>query len=150
MSNDTLRSVDIERTSAGRYLVRNDRGGSIPVGHGGDDSFTPVELLLAALGGCTAIDVDLATSRRTEPDEFRVRVTGDKIQDEAGNRMQNLRIEFTVTFPPGEAGDAARKVLPRAARRSHDRLCTVSRTVERGTPVTVAITPDSAAEPATG
>src|SRR3954471_5076926 len=112
MTDDTVRSVDIERISAGQYLVRNVRGGSIPVGHGGDDSFTPVELLLAALGGCTAVDVDLATSRRTEPDEFRVRVTGDKIQDESGNRMEHLRIEFIVSFPAGEAGDAARQILP--------------------------------------
>jgi putative redox protein len=141
MSDDTFRSVDIERTSAGQYIAHNVRGGSIRVGRGGeDDSFTPVELLLAALGGCTAIDVDLATSRRTEPDEFRVRVTGDKIQDESGNRMENLRIEFTVTFPAGEAGDAARQVLPRAARVSHDRLCTVSRTVELGTPVAISAT----------
>lgn len=143
MSDDTFRSVDIERTSAGQYLARNVRGGSIRVGRGGgDDSFTPVELLLAALGGCTAIDADLATSRRTEPDEFRVRVTGDKIQDESGNRMENLRIEFTVAFPAGEAGDAARTVLPRAVRVSHDRLCTVSRTVELGTPVAIAIASD--------
>lgn len=142
MSDDTLRSVDIERTSAGRYIARNVRGGSIPVGTGGDDSFTPVELFLAALGGCTAIDVDLATSRRTEPAEFRVWVTGDKINDESGNRMENLQVEFIVTFPAGEAGDAARKVLPRAVRISHDQLCTVSRTVERGTPVATTIAAD--------
>jgi len=140
MSDDTFRSVDIERTGAGQYLARNVRGGSIRVGRGGDDSFTPVELLLAALGGCTAIDVDVATSRRTEPDEFRIRVTGDKIQDESGNRMENLRIEFSVRFPAGDAGDAARQVLPRAVRVSHDRLCTVSRTVELGTPVAAGIT----------
>jgi putative redox protein len=144
MSDDTLRSVDIERISAGRYLARNARGGSIRIGGGGDDDgFTPVELLLVALGGCSAVDVDMATSRRTEPDEFRVRVTGDKIQDGSGNRMDNLRIEFTATFPAGEAGDAARQVLPRAARISHDRLCTVSRTVERGSPVTIVITSDT-------
>ncbi len=151
MSGDTFRSVDIERTSAGQYIARNVRGGSIRVGHGADDagadddSFTPVELLLVALGGCTAIDVDLATSRRTEPDEFRIRVTGDKIQDESGNRMENLRIEFSVRFPAGAAGDAARQVLPRAVRVSHDRLCTVSRTVELGTPVAAAITSESPA-----
>jgi putative redox protein len=142
MSDDTFRSVDIERTSVGRYVVRNVRGGSILIGTGGDDSFTPVELLLAAIGGCTAIDVDLITSRRAEPSEFSVRVTGDKIRDEAGgNRMTNLTVEFTVTFPYGEAGDAAREVLPISVQMSHDRLCTVSRTVELGTPVSTVIVP---------
>ncbi|SCL14396.1 Uncharacterized OsmC-related protein [Micromonospora rhizosphaerae] len=142
MTDDTFRAVDIERTSVGRYVARNVRGGSISVGTGDDDSFTPVELLLAAIGGCTAIDVDLITSRRAEPSEFTVKVMGDKIRDEAGgNRMENLRVEFVVTFPDGEAGDAAREMLPRSVQMSHDRLCTVSRTVERGSPVSTVIVP---------
>ncbi|MFC7549558.1 OsmC family protein [Plantactinospora sp. GCM10030261] len=136
MADESLRSVDIERSSAGRYVVRNARGGTISIGTGKDDDFTPVELLLAALGGCSAVDVDLVTSRRAEPDEFRVRVTGDKIRDETGgNRMRNLRVEFAVAFPDGPAGDAAREAVPRTMRLSHDRICTVSRTVEAGTPV---------------
>jgi uncharacterized OsmC-like protein len=139
MTDDTLRSVDIERTSVGRYIARNVRGGSIPVGRGEDDSFTPVELLLAAIGGCTAIDVDLVTSRRAEPTGFTIRVTGDKIRDEGGNRMENLRVEFIIAFPEGDGGDAAREALPRAVQQSHDRICTVSRTVELGTPVSVTV-----------
>jgi uncharacterized OsmC-like protein len=139
MTDDTLRSVDIERVSTGRYVARNVRGGSISIGSGEGDTFTPVELLLAAIGGCTAIDVDLITSKRAEPGEFVVTVTGDKIKDAGGNRMTNLRVEFTVTLPDGEAGDAARQMLPRAAQMSHDRLCTVSRTVELGSPVSTAI-----------
>ena len=140
MTDDTLRSVEIERTSIGRYVVRNVRGGSIPLGTGEDSGFTPVELLLAAIGGCTSIDVDLITSRRAEPTEFVVTVTGNKIRDEAGgNRMDNLAVEFTVRFPDGPAGETAREALPRAVRMSHDRLCTVSRTVELGTPVSNTI-----------
>jgi uncharacterized OsmC-like protein len=49
--------------------------------------------------------------------------------------MTNLDVEFDITFPAGPAGDAARTVLPKAVEMSHDRLCTVSRTVELGTPV---------------
>ena len=142
MAKDTLRSVHIERTAAGQYLVRNARGDSLTVGSGAEGSFTPVELLLAAIGCCTAIDVDVVTSRRAEPDEFTVTVTGDKIRDAAtGNRMENLAARFTVSFPEGEAGDAAREVLPQAVRISHERVCTVSRTVELGTPVSMIIGP---------
>ncbi|MFI7576108.1 OsmC family protein [Micromonospora sp. NPDC049497] len=138
MSDDTFRSVEIERTSVGQYVVRNARGGSMSMGAGGDASFTPVELLLAALGGCTAIDVDHITSRRAEPTRFTVDVTGDKIRDETGgNRMQNLRVEFAVTFPAGADGDRAREAVPRSLQQSHERLCTVSRTVELGTPVSI-------------
>ncbi|MEW2382791.1 OsmC family protein [Micromonospora sp. NPDC047707] len=136
MSEDTFRSVEIERTSVGRYVARNVRGGSLPMGAGEDASFTPVELLLAAIGGCTAIDVDHITSRRAEPTRFTVKVSGDKVRDETGgNRMRNLTVEFTVEFPMDEDGDKARAALPRSLQQSHDRLCTVSRTVELGTPV---------------
>jgi putative redox protein len=136
MADDTLRSVTLRRTSLGQYEVRNARGGTITVGVGDGSDFTPVELLLAALGGCTGADVDHITSKRAQPDDFSVHVTGDKVRDDTGgNRLVNLAVELRVTFPAGAAGDAARKVLPRAARMSHDRLCTVSRTVELGTPV---------------
>jgi putative redox protein len=139
VADTSLRSVVIERTSVGRYAVTNARGGSIAIGTGEGADFTPVELLLAALGGCTGADVDLITSRRAEPEQFTVRVSGDKVRDEDGNRMENLTVEFTVRFPEGPAGDAARQMLPIAVQRSHDRLCTVTRTVERGTPVRVSV-----------
>ncbi|WP_212988026.1 OsmC family protein [Actinoplanes auranticolor] len=136
MTDESLRSVEIERTGAGRYDVRNVRGGTIALGTGDDDRFTPVELLLAALGGCTGIDVDLVAGRRAEPTRFVVRVRGDKVRDEAGaNRMENLEVEFDVEFAAGADGDRAREAVPRLIRQSHDRLCTVSRTVELGTPV---------------
>ena len=145
MADDTQRSVNLQRTSLGRYEVRNARGGTITVGTGDGADFTPVELLLAALGGCTGADVDYITSKRAEPDSFVVHVTGDKVRDEAGgNRLINLTIALDVTFPEGPAGDAARKMLPRAAQMSHDRLCTVSRTVDLGSPVETRITPSSA------
>ncbi|TDU84333.1 putative OsmC-like protein [Kribbella voronezhensis] len=138
MGDDTLRSVHFERTENSKYLVHNVRGGTLSVGSGGetDTDFTPVELLLAAIGACSAIDVDVVVSRRAEPTEFSAVVRGDKIRDpEQGNRMENLAVEFTIRFPEGEAGDKAREALPRAVKMSHDRLCTVSRTVELGTPV---------------
>jgi uncharacterized OsmC-like protein len=42
---------------------------------------------------------------------------------------------FDLQFPEGEAGDAARAVLPDAIAKSRDRICTVSRTVALGSPV---------------
>ncbi|WP_007024885.1 OsmC family protein [Saccharomonospora iraqiensis] len=138
--DDTLRSVSIERVSTGRYVARNARGGTLPLSSNDDADFSPVELLLAAIGGCTAVDTDVVTSRRAEPTEFTVTVSGDKIQDkETGNRMENLAVTFRVAFPEGDDGDRARDVLPRTVRLSHDKLCTVSRTVELGTPVDTTI-----------
>jgi uncharacterized OsmC-like protein len=130
--SETLRFIDMEKIGEGRYKAVNRRGGVLPVGGGDDPDFTPVELLLTALAGCVAIDVDLITGKRAPAEPFRVRCEGDKIRDEQGNHMTNLKITLDLTFPEGEAGDAARGVLPRTMEQVRDRLCTVSRTVAIG------------------
>jgi uncharacterized OsmC-like protein len=131
------RSVEITRVEKGLYEVTNVRGGRMRMGGGGDtDDFTPVELLLAAIAGCSGTDVDFITSKRAEPIEFTVTGEGDKIRDDEGrNTMENLTVTFHLRFPEGEAGDRAREMLPRAIAMSHERLCTVTRTVVAGTPV---------------
>jgi uncharacterized OsmC-like protein len=139
VAQDTHRQVSIARDAAGKYTVTNERGGTLPVGTGSDGEFTPVELLLAAIGACTAVDVDVLTSRRAEPTAFTVEVGAEKIRDAVGSRLTDIAVTFHVAFPEGEGGDAARKLLPGAVRRSHDSLCTVSKTVELGTPVTSTI-----------
>ena len=131
----TPTTVVLRRTEFATFEVTNARGGTILLGEGGGEgTFRPVELLLAAMAGCTAIDVDYITSRRAEPVEFEVTSTGTK-HTEGGNHLTDLTVSFRVRFPEGEGGDAARERLPQAVRRSHDQLCTVSRTIELGTPV---------------
>ena len=49
--------------------------------------------------------------------------------------MVNIAVTVDIRFPEGEAGDAARAVLPRALEQTRDRLCTVSKTVELGEPI---------------
>jgi putative redox protein len=138
MTTDSAhRSVRLERIENSRYTAINERGGKITLGGGTD--FTPVELLLVAIGGCTAIDVDLLTSRRAEPDSFEIVVDAEKARDAAGNHLTDLQVTFRIAFPAGEQGEAARELLPDAVRKSHDRLCTVSRTVELGTPIATRI-----------
>lgn len=136
MAEDTYRSVQVERVAAGQYVARNASGATLAFG---GDAFTPVELLLAAIGGCTAIDADVVISRRVEPESFTVTIGGDKITDESGNRMTNLAVSFDVRLPDGPEGDQARTLLARTVKLSHDRLCTVSRTVELGTPVSSTV-----------
>lgn len=119
--------------------MTNPRGGRIEVGTGDDEDFSPVELLLGAIGGCTAIDVDTVTSRRSEPDGFEVDVTATKVRDDDGNHLTDIEVTYRVSFPDGDRGDAARETLPKIVTASHDRLCTVSRTIELGSQVSTTI-----------
>lgn len=130
------RSLTVERVAAGRFAAENPRGGRIMFGTGKDDEFTPTELLLIAIGGCTAIDIDILTSRRAEPESFDIAVDADKVRDHNGNHLANIQVTYRVAFPPGPDGDKARALLPEAVRQSHERLCTVGRTVEMATPIT--------------
>jgi putative redox protein len=138
-TDDNHRSLSIQRVAAGTFSAANDRGGRIVLGTGAGAEFTPVELFMIAIAGCTAIDVDILTSRRAEPDSFEIAVDADKVRDEAGNHLANIEVTYRLTFPAGDDGDKARAILPEAVQRSHDRLCTVSRTVELPTPVATRI-----------
>ena len=131
----TLRSIDLTRIGERRYKATNGRGGVLPIGPGDDPDFSPVELLLAALAGCGAVDADLITGKRAEPVSFDVHAKGHKIRDEQGSRLVGLTVTFDLVFPDGEDGDQARAVMPRTLRQIEERLCTVGRTVALGEPV---------------
>jgi len=133
------RGVTITRIGNMKYVVTNERGGEITISTGEGGDFTPVELLLTAIGGCTAIDVDILTSRRSEPDAFTVRVDAEKVSDRQGNHLSDIVVTFQIGFPDTPGGEQARAILPDIVRKSHDRLCSVGRTVEIGTPIATRI-----------
>ena len=145
-----LRSVELSRNATGRYTARNAAGAEIAFGHG-EGLLSPVELLLAAIAGCSSIDVDTLTSRSAEPSQFRVEATGRKIAEEnGGNRMDGLHLSFHLSFPDDAGGRKAARLVERAVTLSHDKYCTVSRTVEHGTGVgyDVSVGVDGTADPA--
>ncbi len=148
MSEDAHRQVRLERLDEGIYLARNRRGIELRFGSKDPEGFTPVELLLAAIAGCSAVDVDVVTGRRSPATTFSAQVDAEAVRDEIGNVLRDVELTFRVTFPEGPDGDAARAILPRAVRASHERTCTVSRTIEAGTAVTVRVEDPTADRPA--
>ena len=107
------RHVTLTRDSVGRYTVRNDRGGSITTSSGTEE-LSPVELLLAGIAACTAVDVDTVTTRRAEPDSFLIDVTADKVKalkvgpgTEPGVNIGPLIDQNAVTKVEEHVADAA-------------------------------------------
>ena len=134
-----FRRVEVQRVASKHYRATNAAGDSVDFGQG-DGLLTPVELLLAAVAGCSAVDVDVVTSRRSEPEEFTVEATGIKGTDETGGaRMKDVELSFRVRFPEDEAGRKAASMVERLVRLSHEKDCTVSRTVEHETPVRMRV-----------
>ena len=136
MTDETLRSIQLTRIGPARFKATNDRGGETFLGVGGEDpDFTPVELLLAAIAGCSALDVEAITHKKTSSTTFAVQAEGHKVRDADGNHLTGLRVSFDVAFPESPEGDAARERVQAAVEMSRDRLCTVSRTVQLGADV---------------
>ncbi|WP_062527079.1 OsmC family protein [Demequina rhizosphaerae] len=130
----TPRTVTLTRESEGVYVATGQDGAQLRFGRG-EGLLGPVELMLAAIAGCSSIDVDAMTTRRSEPDRFEVTASADKVTEDGANILEDIRVLFDLAFPDGEAGDAARKRIGAALRASHEKHCTVSRTVEAGVPV---------------
>jgi uncharacterized OsmC-like protein len=138
--NPSQRSIELSRIATGHYTARNAAGAEIQFGQG-EGLLSPVELLLAAIAGCSSIDVDTATSRSAEPTKFSVTASGNKVSEDGGaNRMEDLNLSFNLAFTDDDAGRKAASMVDRLVALSHDKYCTVSRTVERGTPVTSDVT----------
>lgn len=139
MEEADLCTIEMVRTAPFRFTATNPRGGQIGIGPASGTDFTPGELLLAALASCGAIDLDLVTRKRSEPDAFTARAAATKIRDDLGNRLVDIQVTLDVRFPEGDEGDAAREVIARTLKQIRERLCTVSRTVEVGTPVEIQV-----------
>jgi len=117
-----MANVRVERTEDG-FQATNDRGARVAISGDGDtpEAFTPVELLLAALGGCELVTVEPLTAQRGHRMvRLAATVAADKI---ATSTLGTITITYDVELPEGDekAGD----VLTKVAKRVHDSYCTV-------------------------
>lgn len=135
MSNITKKyDVDVTRVDTGHYRATNAAGANLEFGQG-EGLLSPVELLLAAVAGCSAVDVDVVT-----PELFDVHVEGTRVNEDGASRLSDVDVEFSLRFPDTDAGRQAQSMVERLVRISHEKDCTVSRTVENPTNVTFRTT----------
>lgn len=126
-----MASVRVERTSDG-FAATNGRGARVAVQSGETDgAFTPVELLLAALGGCELVTVEPLTAQRGHRlTELAATVEAPKV---ATSRLGTITISYEVELPEGD--EKAREVFEAVAQRVHDRYCTVGNALKNPMPV---------------
>jgi putative redox protein len=118
------------RTDGTTIEAENGKGGRISIGNGSDEQLNPVELMLAAVGGCAVIDFG-TTSRKRKHDvgPFAIEVRGERAQDA---RLSAI----TVTYRLAAGFSADDPEVQTALRLTRDVLCTVSRTIAHGATVT--------------
>jgi uncharacterized OsmC-like protein len=126
-----MATVQVERTDDGGFVARNGRGAQVAIGGSDEDGvFSPVELLLAALGGCEIVTVEpLTADRGHRLVRLATTVTAEKV---APTRLGKITVTYDVELPPGDE-DAA-KVFADVAHRVHENHCTVGRALREVTP----------------
>ena len=108
-SDPTLRFVDLVQIGAGRYKAINRRGGVLPIGSGDDPDFSPVELLLAAIAGCSVLDVAHVTDKRAPATVHRrsrtwARVRGStaRVRDRLCTVARTVKVGADIAYDSAE------------------------------------------------
>lgn len=85
----------------------------------------PTQLLLAAVGGCSAIDVILILKKQKQVIEsFEIEVDGDREKVEEYSLFRNIVLHFKIK------GQVDYDKAERAIKLSLDKYCSVSKTLE--------------------
>jgi len=98
------------------------------IDNGGDESgFRPMQLLLAALGSCSAIDmISILKKQRQEIREFKMEINGEREKDVIPSLWKDVQLTIELE------GDIDPDKAARAAELSMEKYCSVAETMRRG------------------
>ena len=126
-----------ERTAPNVYTVRNESGAEVHIGApGAEGTFSPVELLQAALAGCASLSADAQLASRLG-DDFDVVTTVKALYDADTNRIEKLITQIAIDT--SELDSEKQDKLVASAERVIDKLCTVKRTLNFGVDVVTEV-----------
>ncbi|MDG3011044.1 OsmC family protein [Rhodococcus sp. D2-41] len=131
----------VERTGTRRYTGRSSRGAEVLIGSEGVEGvFTPGELLKIALAACSGMSSDLPLSRRLgDSYDATIRVSGPADRE----NEWYPRLQETLELDLSELDADAQQRLLTVVERAIDKVCTVGRTLKRGTEVDLGFQVDS-------
>jgi len=118
-----------------RMEAVNDKGNSIVMdagaADGGHDSgMRPMQLLLAAFGGCSAIDLISILRKQREPlEDLKITVTGEREQGVVPALYSEVHAHFKLY------GAINNEKAERAVQLSVDKYCSVAKTLEKSAKV---------------
>lgn len=132
--------IIIKRTDDDFAMVaKNEEGNLIqmdgPPHLGGHDTgFRPTQLLLAAVGGCSAIDVVMILKKQKQRiDSLEIEVDGEKEKVEEYSLFRNITIHFKLK------GEIELEKAERAVQLSIEKYCSVSKTLEPTAKITYKV-----------
>ncbi len=109
-------------------LIRMD--GKAQIG-GLEGGFSPMQLLLAGIGGCSAIDIiGILEKQKQDLKDMRVEVNGNKQKGDTHSEFKTINLHFIFE------GDLDPKKVERAIDLSINKYCSVSKALEKGSEIT--------------
>jgi putative redox protein len=91
----------------------------------------PMEVVLAALGGCSTIDViDILKKQRQQPEEVNVTVHGERAEDQVPKVFTQIRVHFAIT------GKVKPEKAASAVQLSMEKYCSVIKMLEKTAQIT--------------
>jgi uncharacterized OsmC-like protein len=130
-----MAQLGVRRAGEHAFVGENDRGALVDIGlDDAEGSFTAGELLQLAVAACAAVTTEQVITRRTSEDStFAVHARRDR--REGAHEFDAIHIGFDLDVSGLDETERAR--LESIVRHSLEEYCTVSRSIEKGTPVKV-------------
>ncbi len=103
--------------------------GAVDGGH--DSGMRPMQLLLAAMGGCSAIDLIGILRKQREPlNDLKITVTGEREKGVVPALYTEVHAHFKLF------GDINQEKAARAVQLSVEKYCSVAKTLEKRATIT--------------
>ncbi|MBK5278021.1 MAG: OsmC family protein [Bacteroidia bacterium] len=129
--------IELHRVSGDFHLEAvNENGNALqmdasPKIGGTDKGLRPMQLLLAALGGCSTMDVvSILKKQRQELKDIKITITGEREQDEVPALYTEVHVHFKLY------GQLDKDKVEKAVSLSVEKYCSVAKTLEATAEVT--------------
>lgn len=133
--------VILNRTNLDFALeAKNEEGNTVfidasPEIGGSGKGMRPMQLVLAAFGGCSAIDVmHILKKQKQKIDSFNIEVSGTREKVKDYSLFRTIEIHFIIS------GEVSRAKVERAIKLSLEKFCSVAKTLEPTAKITYQIT----------
>lgn len=125
-------TIELNRLNdAFHFSAENESGNKVhldssPDSGGTDQGMRPMQMMLAAMGGCSAIDViNILKKQRQDLKDLKITVTGEREKDAIPSLFQTVHAHYRCF------GNLHPDKVEKAINLSIEKYCSVSKTMEK-------------------
>jgi len=132
--------IELSRLNDGFHMeAANEQGNTIqmdasPDIGGTNQGMRPMQLLLAAMGGCSSIDVINILKKQKQPlQDIKVTITGEREKDVVPSLYTEVHAHFRLF------GNLDRDKVQKAVSLAVEKYCSVAKTLEKTAKITYSV-----------